>query len=471
MTDYGPSDSDSRDNSFSMTTVATPAAKTGMTAKAAGPEKVIRNGTVEDVESSPDEGWNFHAMSFYQILLRTGWIFKTESLVMPAVLDMIGGSAWLRGCLPMLNRFGQSVPPMMAAGHVGNSRMKKRWLVGTTGLMGLIFLALAVLWQWTGTISATWMSLAVLVLYAVFFASTGVNQLVVSSLQGKLIPILRRGELMTFSSLIGSAVAVFCAWMLLRRWMSGDTADFTSIFMFTGVLFIAATVAAMLFREKDDVYSPTKFSFRALATDTVSVLRNDPEFRLVALCAGLFGMMMTLFPHYQAVARTRLDLDMGSLVPWIIAQNLGVALFSIPVGWLTDRFGNRLALRFVMFGLCLVPVLALGISRIENASEHWFLIVFGLLGLTPVTMRTFNNYTLEMAERQHQPRYLSILSLLMAGPAIVASVAVGLLIDYFGYELTFILVTACQIGGFLMTFWLVEPRHKGRKMRENVAVR
>jgi len=433
------------------------------TARQTGPETGI--------EPYPHEAWNFNTMSGYQVLLRTGWIFKTESLVMPAVLDMIGGSAWLRGFLPMLNRFGQSVPPMMAAGHVGNSRKKKRWLVGTTGLMGIIFLALAVLWQWTGTLSATWMSLAVLVLYAIFFACTGVNQLVVSSLQGKLIPVLRRGELMTVSSLAGSALAIFCAWVLLRRWMTGDTADFTSIFAFTGVLFLAATFASMLFREECDGFTPTKFSMRGLAVDTVAVLRNDREFRLVALTACLFGMMMTLFPHYQAIARTRLNLDLGSLVPWIIAQNLGVALFSVPIGWVTDRFGNRLALRFLMFGLCLIPLLALGISSVENASEHWFLIVFGLLGLTPVAMRTFNNFTLEMTERKHQPRYLGILSLLMAGPAIVASVAVGLLIDYWGYEFTFILVTACQIGGFLMTFWLVEPRHKARKSQEMHAVR
>lgn len=404
-------------------------------------------------------GRNFSVMSLFQVLQRTGWIFKTESLVMPAVLDMIGGSAWLRGFLPMLNRFGQSIPPMMAAGVVRSTPVKKWWLAGTTGLMGVIFLLLAVLWQFTGHVSPLFMSLAVLALYAVFFSATGINQLVQSSLQGKLIPVLRRGELMTFSSLIGSSVAVLCAWFLLNRWMSGNEADFTSIFTFTGVLFLLGAASAAFFRELPDSFAPTPFSLRGLALDTVAVLKNDRPFRRVAITAALFGMMMTLFPHYQSLARTRLDLDLSSLVPWVIAQNLGVAVFSMPVGRITDRYGNRMALRFVMLGLCLAPVAALALSWLPGVSEHWYVLVFGLLGLTPVTMRTFNNFTLELVDRSNQPRYLGILSLMMAGPAIVASVAVGLLIDHCGYEWAFAAVTACQVAGFAMTWRLDEPRH------------
>ena len=43
---------------------------------------------------------NFSLIAVYQVVVRTGWIFKTESIIMPAVLDVLGGSAWLRGCLP-----------------------------------------------------------------------------------------------------------------------------------------------------------------------------------------------------------------------------------------------------------------------------------------------------------------------------------------------------------------------------------
>ena len=61
---------------------------------------------------------NFSLLTLYQVMMRTGWIFKTESIIMPAVLDVMGGNALLRGCLPMLNRFGQSLPPLLASDHI-----------------------------------------------------------------------------------------------------------------------------------------------------------------------------------------------------------------------------------------------------------------------------------------------------------------------------------------------------------------
>ena len=57
-----------------------------------------------------DEPRNLVVLVVYQVLLRVGWIFKTETVIMPSFLDMVGGAGWLRGCLPILSRFGQSAP-------------------------------------------------------------------------------------------------------------------------------------------------------------------------------------------------------------------------------------------------------------------------------------------------------------------------------------------------------------------------
>ena len=58
------------------------------------------------------EGRNFVVLALYQVIMRTGWIFKTESIVMPAVLDTITGGGplggFLRGWLPVFNRLGHA---------------------------------------------------------------------------------------------------------------------------------------------------------------------------------------------------------------------------------------------------------------------------------------------------------------------------------------------------------------------------
>jgi MFS family permease len=152
-------------------------------------------------------------------------------------------------------------------------------------------------------------------------------------------------------------------------------------------------------------------------------------------------------------------LGLSALIPWVIAQNIGAALFAIPAGWLADRYGNRLVLQSIMLVLCIAPVLALLLARMGDAGQPWFNLVFCLLGLTPVTFRVFNNYTLEVTHNSEHPRYLSTLSLIMAGPAILTSSFFGALVDWISFEFVFGIVVLCIFVGWLLTFTLEEPRH------------
>ncbi len=417
-----------------------------------------------DDDSRTKIGLNFFVMNWHQILMRTGWIFKTESLVMPAVLDMVGGSAWLRGMLPMLNRFGQSVPPLLVANSIRNSPRKKYRLIVSSMTMGSVFCLLSFLWQFRDLVSSATMIAVILVLYAIFFSSLGVNQLILSALIGKLIPVVQRGRLMQFSSVIGSLIAISCAWVLLNTWLTEQDPNFGAIFLFAGLLFVAAGAIAVFFKESKDLPPRQQLTLRTQLIESIQVMRHDKNFGVLAIAAALFGMMMTLFPHYQAVGRQRLNLGFDSLVPWIVAQNLGVAFFSLPAGWIADRYGNRLALKLLMGGLFLVPLASLFLSGLGSTGAFWYFMVFAMLGLTPVAIRTFNNYTLELVNREQHPKYLSLLSLFIAGPAVLGSLIVGALIDRTGYEFAFILVSGLQFIGFGLCFLLNEPR----KMATNI---
>src|SRR5438067_2914236 len=101
--------------------------------------------------SSPADAWphetrNFWILVIYQVVLRAGWIFKTESVVMPHAADALDPSGLARGWLPLLNRFGQSVPPVLAARHVNNLPKKQRAYMITTAAMTACFLGLTSLW-------------------------------------------------------------------------------------------------------------------------------------------------------------------------------------------------------------------------------------------------------------------------------------------------------------------------------------
>ena len=413
----------------------------------------------EDDSSAVESGAaNFGIVALFQVVMRTGWIFKTESIIMPAVLDTIGGPGWLRGCLPMLNRFGQSIPPVMASGLIRSAPQKKLLLTGCTAVMGVVFWALAIVWSVSGGKPSWWLPVVFLGLYAVFFVSTGINNLVVSTLIGKLIPVDRRGRLLLVANTVGATCAVLCAWQLLRRWLTPESA----IFGFAGSCFLVASVVSLLLFEPRDSFPATSTSPRELFRLAARTLAEDANFRRLAIVASLFGMSLTLFPHYQALARQRLHLGLDQLMPWVIAQNVGMAVCSVPAGWLVDRFGNRLVVRLVLVLLAGAPLLALWLAQLGDFGGRAFFVVFCMLGLTPLQFRLLQNYCLELAPRSEQPRYLSTLGLCLAGPTILTSALLGGLVDLVGFEPVFLFAVACLLIALLLSRRLVEPRRSSQ---------
>lgn len=406
----------------------------------------------------PHEKRNFWILIVYQIVLRTGWIFKTESSVMPAAADALDPTGLARSWLPLLNRFGQSVPPVLAARRIKVLRKKKRAFIATTTAMTLIFLGLTSIWIIPGLAQSRWSAVMYLVLYAFFFMAIGVNGLAYNTIQGKLIRPTRRGRLLMIADTVGATSAIVCALALLTQWLTDERAEFALIFGFSTALFGAASLMSWMLREKaDDHHEPAR-GMHLVFGAAWSTLRYDANFRRLAIVAALFSTSLILFPHYQALARDKLGLGTTYLVWWVVAQNVGTALFSILTGPLADRFGNRLALRMLTLFIVSAPLTAIVFAHYEPLGQRWFAAVFTLIGMTPVAQKTFNNYTLEIAPLEHHPRYLSTLSLSMAVP-IFASPLVGAMINALGFEAVYIGVTLLLVIGFLLSLGLEEPRH------------
>jgi MFS family permease len=232
------------------------------------------------------------------------------------------------------------------------------------------------------------------------------------------------------------------------------------IFGTTAAGFILAALVVTAVREPSDGMGPPPSRpllehFR-LAWRTVC---DDRPFRQLVLTAMLFMATMMLFPHYQALGRERLGTPRTDLLYWLIAQNAGAGLFSVFAGTLSDRFGNRLAIRLAMVGAACTPLLALAIARglvPGGRSVYW--TAFFLLGVTPMSVRLLTNYTLELAPEHQHARYLGTLTLGMVVP-ILLSPLLGWLVDHIGFAPVFLAGSASIAAAALMTYRLPEPRH------------
>jgi predicted MFS family arabinose efflux permease len=256
---------------------------------------------------------------------------------------------------------------------------------------------------------------------------------------------------------VGATTAMLCAVVLLQQWLHEDHADYAAIFGFTTCLFAAASAMSWFLVEQPDGHHEPSRGASHVFSAAWQTLAEDANFRRLAIVSALFSTTLALFPHYQAIAREKLGLGTTWLVWWVVAQNAGTALFSLLTGPIADSRGNRLVLRIVTLLIVAGPLAALVAIYWPAIGKTAFPLVFLFVGLTPVAQKTFNNYTLEITQPEHHPRYLSTLSLCMAAP-IYASPLVSKLIAAVGFEAVYLGVVVLLLLGWLLSFGLIEPR-------------
>ena len=192
--------------------------------------------------------------------------------------------------------------------------------------------------------------------------------------------------------------------------------------------------------------------------DAKRTFREDPRFRLIALVGAFTNTSIMLYPHYQPIAKEYLKMSLDNLMPWVIAQNLGMAAFSMFLGPIADLRGNRTVLRLLLIVMIATPLLTLFLISQPTWGGDYFWIIFVLVGMTPFSIGILSNYTLELTETENHPRYLATLGLVVAIPAILSPL-VSYSMDFFESPTPlFTAVSAMLIVAWLLTFRIPEPR-------------
>jgi MFS family permease len=409
----------------------------------------------------------------YQVVVRVGWIFKTETIIMPAVLDAVVDSGLLRGLLPVLNRGGQSLPPLAFSAALARRPVKKWTLVRTTLAMAACFAVLAAVWTPLQAARPDILAIVFLVVYAAFSSANGLTQLAAAALQGKLIAPGHRGRALVVSVALGSVLAIVAALLLLGPWL-GEPDGFPKIFAVTALFFAIAAFVPALLDEPADPVEPRRPSAargwvgRAGAhawggvADWRRTLAHDRALVRLCLVAACFSAVLMLFPHYQAFARDRLGSGLDNLLTWVVVQNAATGIVSLVAGPFADRRGTRLVLIWLVALSSLTPLVVTALSLIPHTTAvRWFWIVYVPLGLNPISLKIFTNYALELAPRRaDHPRYVSIVGGALAAPFVISPL-VGMAIDLLGFRHAFVVGAAVIAAGAVVAGGLPEPRHAG----------
>jgi len=409
---------------------------------------------VHSTESYPHEKRNLIVFALNQIVMRFGWMFKSESVVIPAFIDTYTSSGTIRGLLPLILRIGQSLPQFLVAQRVARMPKKQAFFVFTGFGFAIPWCVLSLILGVTDW-SANIIVATFLVLCAVHWLAVGCNHLANGTLQGKLISPEKRGRLLAYSNIIGCTISIGLAFYLLPRWLSDSAAHYMVLFNATAISFGVAALVSFWFKELPSRPQRNAPFFQFLG-DALLLLRYDRNFRRFAIVILLFYAIWPLFPHYTVYGQRTLGLVPSGFVALIVAQNASNAVGAGIMGNIADRSGNRLVLRILILISACMPLLAIGISRMPSGAQFYW-IVFALMGFTPVSARIVTNYTLEIAPQEKHPQYLGVMSLFQAIPLFVSPL-IGALIETLAFEPVFISCSVLVSIGFLLTFRLDEPR-------------
>lgn len=403
---------------------------------------------------------NFWSLGSFNILQRVGWVFKLESVVIPAFLDAIGGGGTARGLLPLLARLGASIPQFLAAPRVEAARRLARVLRALAFAQAAPWLLLALALRSAEYPGGPPWAIGFLALYFLSASIEGITQLTQASLQGRVIEPTRRGRLLSLSYFTGSlvSVAAILVWLWPRLGASLEASGFAALFAATGVLYLASAAPLLLLVEPEVKRERSGAGFASLARESARSLRHDPQFRRLLLVVCLYFFYLVPFPHYATFGRARLGAGASDLVVWIVAQNLGLALVSLGLGRFADRAGYRQAVLIVLAGLAIVPLLAMGIGRLDAGLGRWlYPLVFFSLGCSPASQRILANYVLEWSGESARTGNLAIVTLLQLVPLTLAPV-IGWLMDRGGYEIGFLAGSAPLALAAWLARTLPEPR-------------
>lgn len=408
--------------------------------------------------------------------MRMGWIYKTESTVIPGFVTSLTSHPLLISLTPTISRVSQFLPQFLFLGVLERAPRKKPILLQVTTLFALSWGVLSAT-LWFGRELPRALLLTIFFLsYSVSWVCTGVSAVLDRVMLGRLIPTRRRGRVFAVAGPLGSYSVVLSGPLIAYLLSQGGDfpRNYGTVFGIGFVTFLAAIASASLIREPPEKREPSKYErLTRIAQHGWELLRQDASFRRIFGIACIQSLSAYLFSYYVAYARTwspeaSFQNALNGMLGWgLSVQNLVIGTLSLFTGLLVDWKGNRMVLRALCSILTFVPLVATLIGRFVPLRHRLglFLFVYAMIGCLAVLQRVMGNYVLEITTPERQTLYVGIFGsgqmITLIFPFLVGGV-ITILREGWGaqvaYEGTFLGCVVVLSGSVLLAWHLVEPR-------------
>lgn len=307
-------------------------------------------------------------------------------------------------------------------------------------------------------------------LFALARTVAGLGGLAFFEVTGKTIPAWRRGSLFAWRQFLGGLLGLSAGWIvntLLTHPMLPFPRGHATLFLLYGAVITPALAAFIAVREPPGPAYPRRLGLAAQIRRAAGFLKRDRVFRAYILAQTSLALSGMSVPFYAVYAKTVLgapDKMVGIYISTRVAAQL---IFNLPWGALSDRKGNRLALRLLCLSGTATTLLAIALVggvalfRPQGAWVPYLLLPLYVIdgASRPAMMITGSNFLLELAPEEERPLYLGFSNTLM-GFVVLAGAISGLLVDVLGFAGLFAVCMGLSVLAYAAATSLPEPRRR-----------
>ena len=406
--------------------------------------------------------YNFIALLIDYVFFGVAYSFLNPNTVLPAFARTLTASEPLVGMVSTMIAAGWLLPQLLAAAIIGQKPRKKPYLLRAIYIGRPVYFLLALV-IWAGlTRYPGWMLAVFLAGIGLFNVLDGIAALAWFDLMAAMIPPTRRGRLIGAGQLIGGLAGIGVGGLvgiILSHPMLPYPTNYAVLFALAGLALTPSTIALTLLREPERNASPAPTAAFSLRSQLREVWGEWPDFRRLVFARWLMGVVGLALPFYILHATEVVGLP-KAVVGWFVsAQMVGGIVASIGLGWLSERWGPRVAIWAGASATLLSPLLALLIHLTRGSwISQLYPLVFFCFGITNNTwMMGIFNYLLEIAPEDRRPLFVGLYNTL-GGVLVPVSFLGGVLLRLTSYPFLFAVTTLGIAGGLWMSLRLRDTR-------------
>ena len=407
---------------------------------------------------------NFIFFAIYQLTFHIGWLFKTESIIVPSAARMLGASNFIIGMFPMISILGEAIPPMFIVNWVKHFPRKKPYLLIFSFLSPLFWFLIFLSFFLLSSGNKETLLWCFITFYILFYFSQGAVHVLASIMKGKVIPYNIRGRLISLSGTLGGIGSIILTFFIVRPVLNSGALNpltpYTILFLLSSVFFFFSWMSNFGIKEPP-LESQGKNNKKLLSfiKESIAIIKKDRDFILFFFVGGTAMCGYSLLPFYTVYAKTHLLVYNYMLTYFLIVQVGASIIGSLFLGYLADKYGNRLVLRIIAMLLVLTPLSAVTIGTwVDLPFRQWlYCIVYFMVGFGLPVSQTLINYLLEISPLEKHPNYISIYNTFIC-VFFIFPLIIGFLMDHFYYNKVFLGISIYMVIGIVLTQKLVEPR-------------